>query len=214
MPYDAFISYSHAADQRLAAALQRGLERLGRAPYQPRALHIFRDDTSLEASPELWRQSRLPSRTRVVCCPVLSGICRLQMGRPRGRPLVGDEVHATHAACRNRGSIAWDTTRQDFAQSSTRAVPWALYGAFASEPRNVSLEWARDDAHLDLRNACFRSAIAEVAAPMHGIPRDQLESEDLHQQRRALRLARSHRGATDSSARLSRSGIRRAASAQ
>lgn len=32
--YDAFLSYSHAADSRLAPALQRGLQRLTRAWYQ------------------------------------------------------------------------------------------------------------------------------------------------------------------------------------
>ena len=190
MPYDAFISYSHAADQRLAAALQRGLERLGRAPYQPRALHIFRDDTSLEASPELWAPIAAALEDAKWCVVLCSpeSVASKWVDREVGHWLAKKSAHHMLLVA-TAGDIAWDTTRQDFARSST-AVPRALYGAFASEPRNVSLEWARDDAHLDLRNARFRSAIAEIAAPMHGIPRDQLESEDLHQQRRALRLAR------------------------
>ena len=32
MAYDAFISYSHAADSRLAPSLQNGLQRLGSLP--------------------------------------------------------------------------------------------------------------------------------------------------------------------------------------
>src|SRR6266511_306145 len=52
--YDAFVSYSHAADGRLAPALQEGLQSLGKAWYRRRALRVFRDKTSLTAAPELW----------------------------------------------------------------------------------------------------------------------------------------------------------------
>lgn len=52
--YDAFVSYSHAADGRLAPALQAGLQSIGKPWYQRRALRVFRDVTSLSASPELW----------------------------------------------------------------------------------------------------------------------------------------------------------------
>ena len=52
--YDAFVSYSHAADGRLAPALQRGLQSLAKPWYRRRALRVFRDQTSLSASPELW----------------------------------------------------------------------------------------------------------------------------------------------------------------
>src|SRR5262245_53687771 len=52
--YDAFISYSHAKDKPIAAALQSVIQRLGKAWYQRRALRVFRDDTSLSATPHLW----------------------------------------------------------------------------------------------------------------------------------------------------------------
>ena len=54
MGYDAFVSYSHAADGQLAPALQRGLERLARPWYRTRALAVFRDETGLAVSPHLW----------------------------------------------------------------------------------------------------------------------------------------------------------------
>src|SRR2546423_15661534 len=54
MAYDAFVSYSHAADGRLAPAVQTGLERLARPWYKVRALRIFRDDTGLAVNPHLW----------------------------------------------------------------------------------------------------------------------------------------------------------------
>jgi Thoeris protein ThsB, TIR-like domain len=58
--YDAFISYSHAADGRLAPALRNGLLRFA-TPWGPlrwtnpvRALRIFQDQASLSANPALW----------------------------------------------------------------------------------------------------------------------------------------------------------------
>src|SRR5829696_7520070 len=54
MAYDAFISYSHAADGKLAPALQAALQRFAKPWYHRRALRIFRDQTSLAATPELW----------------------------------------------------------------------------------------------------------------------------------------------------------------
>jgi hypothetical protein len=52
--YDAFMSYSHAADGKLAPAVQSALHALGRPWYRLRALRVFRDKTSLAASPGLW----------------------------------------------------------------------------------------------------------------------------------------------------------------
>jgi hypothetical protein len=52
--YDAFISYSHAGDKPIATALQSAVQRLGKPWYARRALRLFRDDTSLSATPHLW----------------------------------------------------------------------------------------------------------------------------------------------------------------
>ena len=53
--YDAFISYSHARDKPIAAALQSVIQKLGKPWYRRRSLlHVFRDDTSLSATPQLW----------------------------------------------------------------------------------------------------------------------------------------------------------------
>src|SRR5436189_2552244 len=52
--YDAFISYSHLKDRAIATALQSVIQRLGKPWYRRRALRVFRDDTSLSATPNLW----------------------------------------------------------------------------------------------------------------------------------------------------------------
>ena len=52
--YRAFISYSHAADGKLAPALQSALHRFAKPWYRLRAMRVFRDKTSLAMTPELW----------------------------------------------------------------------------------------------------------------------------------------------------------------
>ncbi|GAA3173331.1 hypothetical protein [Nonomuraea roseoviolacea] len=52
--YDAFISYSHTADARLAPLLEAGLRAMGKPWYRRRARRVFRDQASLPAAPELW----------------------------------------------------------------------------------------------------------------------------------------------------------------
>ncbi|HZS52880.1 MAG TPA: TIR domain-containing protein [Bryobacteraceae bacterium] len=52
MPYKAFISYSHEADA-VTSAVQSALHRFAKPWYRLRALHVFRDQTSLAANPGL-----------------------------------------------------------------------------------------------------------------------------------------------------------------
>jgi hypothetical protein len=51
--YDAFLSYTHR-DRPVVSRIQKGLHQIGRRTGQLRALRIFRDDTDLTASPDLW----------------------------------------------------------------------------------------------------------------------------------------------------------------
>ena len=88
------------------------------------------------------------------------------------------------------GEWIWDARANDLDRTASTAVPAALFGAFTEEPRHLDLRWARHEDHLDLRNGRFRNAVAELAAPLRGVPKEELESEDLRQHRRAMRLAR------------------------
>ena len=92
------------------------------------------------------------------------------------------------------GEWRWDPGTGDFTADST-AVPAALRGVFAEEPLYLDLRWARDDLQLSLQHARFRDAIAQLAAPMHGVSKDELEGEDVRQHRRARRLRRGGGGA-------------------
>lgn len=189
MANDAFISYSHAADATLAPAVEKGMERLARPWYRIRALDVFRDQSDLALTPHLWETIRTTldaSRFLVVMLSPESA----------ASPWVDQEI--THW-CSTRGTdqlllvltggeLEWDDELGDFSASST-AVPPSLRGRYRAEPLFEDLRWARDTPDVSVRNPRFRSAVARLAAPIHGIPPDDLEGEDVRLRRRARRLA-------------------------
>ncbi|MFI7542195.1 TIR domain-containing protein [Actinoplanes sp. NPDC049599] len=189
MPFDGFISYSHAADGRLAPAVQRGLHRLAKPWHRRRALWIFRDQTGLAVTPALWRsiQEALDGSKFFVL---------LASPEAASSQWVNREIEhwvATKSPDRilpvvTDGEWRWDPEAQDFTAEST-AVPAALRGVFAEEPLFLDLRWARKDLHLSLQHARFRDAVAQLAAPMHGVSKDELEGEDIRHHRRARRLS-------------------------
>jgi WD40 repeat protein len=189
MPFDGFISYSHAADGQLAPAVQRGLHRLAKPWHRRRALWIFRDQTGLAVTPALWSsiQDAMDSSKHFVL---------LASPEAAGSPWVNREIEHWVATKSpdlilpvvTDGEWSWDAAAGDFTADST-AVPAALRGVFAEEPLYLDLRWARTDLHLSLQHARFRDAIAQLAAPMHGVSKDELEGEDVRNHRRARRLS-------------------------
>jgi WD40 repeat protein len=181
--YDGFISYSHAADRPLARALQRLLHRLGRPWYRPRALRVFRDDTVLAASPDLWasiERALLTSRAFVLlACPESAAspwvgreVALWRRERPREKFLI----------VLTGGELVWDQVAGDFDWSRTTALPEQVRGYFDAEPLWVDLRHQRDG----LRRRELRDKAAAVAAGMRGVPKDQVLSEDARQQRRLV----------------------------
>ena len=83
--YDAFISYSHAKDKPIAAALQSVIQKLGKPWHKRRALRVFRDDTSLSATPQLWPSiEQALSQSRYLLAARLARGRRLALGRQGG----------------------------------------------------------------------------------------------------------------------------------
>ncbi|MGH8933004.1 MAG: PQQ-binding-like beta-propeller repeat protein [Egibacteraceae bacterium] len=187
--YAAFISYSHAADGRLAPAVQRGLERLAKPWYRRRALRVFRDDSGLAVTPALWS-------TIVAALDSSDYLVLLASPEAARSEWVGREVeHWTATKPVERillvvtdGELHWDDNVSDFDQGST-ALPPSLPGVFSEAPRWLDLSWAHKETQLDLRHSRFRDAIAQLAAPIHGRAKDDLEAEDINLHRRALRQA-------------------------
>ncbi|MGW0732258.1 TIR domain-containing protein [Streptomyces sp. NPDC002851] len=195
--YDAFISYSRAADGELARVLQHGLHTFAKPWYRLRALRVFRDEGSLAASSQLWgslREAMDASRHFVL----------LACEQSARAPWVEQEVEYW---CTHRGvdhlvivltdppadgsghtpGMAWDAARGDFDWQRTNALPRCLSGRFREEPNAVVLGRARAKPELSLRDPEFRTAVAALAAPLHGAPKDRLIGEDVRQYRRTRR---------------------------
>ena len=191
--YDAFVSYSHAKDKPIAAALQSVIQTLGKPWYRRRALRLFRDDTSLSATPGLWpsiEKSLGESRFLIL----------LASPEAAASPWVGKEVawwlgHKsidTLLIALTDGKLSWDHEAGDFRWSEAMPLPPILRGKFPNDPRWINMRDYRDGA--DPRNADFTSLAADFAAAIHGTPKEDLLSQEVRQQRRALRLAWSAAG--------------------
>ncbi|MBW5482917.1 TIR domain-containing protein [Streptomyces bambusae] len=196
MERDAFISYSHKADVPLATALQKGLHDIVRTPWLRRpGLKVFRDTTSLGASHDLGSAitaALAGSRYFVYLASpeaAQSKWVRKEIAYWRRNHGLDHFLIALSS-----GTIAWDDTARDFDWTRTDALPEELSWAFTTEPLWVDLRAYRacDPAERSMApGAGFRDRVATLAAPLHGLSKDALDSEDLRLQRKAVRVLRS-----------------------
>jgi hypothetical protein len=183
--YDGFISYSHAADDLLAPRLQSGLQRFAKPWWRRRALRIFRDEASLTANPHLWASiTNALDRSAWFILLLSPDAAESEWVNREVEYWVGNKDPDHIIPVLTEGEFAWDDGGID-----SDAVPPALHGTYTDEPRWVDMRFAHTDEQLDLNNATFRSAIADIAAPIHGVPKEELESEEVRQHRRSIRTA-------------------------
>jgi len=189
MRYDAFISYSHAADGLLAPAVQGGLQRFAKPWWRLRALHVFRDETGLAVNPDLWHSiegALHDSKWFILLCSpdAASSTWVNKEIRAWLDRMPSDSILLVHTD----GSMSWDAAAGDFSADSD-AIPEALRGQFLVEPLYLDMRWARSEIDLSPRNSAYRAAIARLAARIRGVAPEDLEGEDIRQHRRARRLA-------------------------
>jgi WD40 repeat protein len=188
--YAAFLSYRHGDDAVLAEAVQVGLQRLGRRWNQRRALRVFRDATNLSADPRLWasiEQALARSRFLVLLASPASA----------ASPWVQREVGwwLEHKGAERillvltDGTLPWEPIPEAGEQQPS-ALPDALLAALVEEPRWVDLRWARSGPVPQLDDPRFHDGIADLAAPLHGRPKDDLVGADVREHRRTRRVVR------------------------
>lgn len=211
--YRAFLSYSHE-QRKLAKALQKGLQRLGKPWYKTRAFRVFRDDASLQLSEHLWNEiEKALFRSEYFILIATPSAAE--------SPWVRKEIAAWRSKCEDRkvrnflivwasGRMEWSDDATDFNWSATDALPaqelreafsgvphYARLGkelreAFSGETHHARLEDAETAGkELDLRDDNFAAVVAKVAAPLHGPdckPEDLL-GEEVTQQRRLLQVS-------------------------
>lgn len=189
--FDGFISYSHAADEALASALRRALQRFAN-PWSPislsnrvRALRIFRDQSALSPNAELWptiERALRDSDWLILLASVDSAaspwIARELTWWRHHKPATRILLALTD------GDLVWDQDSGDFQRPESTALPPCLLGTFEHEPLWLDLRWTRTMEYLDARDPRFVEVVASLAASLRGISKDRLIGEDLRQHRR------------------------------
>ena len=190
--YDAFLSYSRAADEALAPALQAAVERVGRPWHKPRARRLFRDKATLTPGPSLWdklQHALEQSRWYVLLCSPQSAASRW----------VGQELSwwlRTRGADRlllvvTGGELVFDPTAGRVDAARTTCLPAFAAELFDSDPLWVDLRWAQHRTPSDpAETARFHDTAAEIAAAISEIPKDELVGENIRQRRRTRNLVR------------------------
>ncbi|HTT54578.1 MAG TPA: toll/interleukin-1 receptor domain-containing protein [Streptosporangiaceae bacterium] len=188
--YDAFISYSHRLDSAVAARLQSELQHFARPWYQVRALRVFRDQTSLAASPNLWttiEQALASSRWLILMASPESAqspwVAR-EIGWWREHRPVSHVLIAVTS-----GELVWDAAAGDLDWAATTALSKEALGhAFGQEPRWVDVRWTRpQESSLRPADPRFQDAVADLAAAIRQVPKDSLIGEHIRQRRRTVR---------------------------
>jgi hypothetical protein len=194
--YDVFLSYSHEADGRFAPQLQAALGKMARPWYRRRAVRVFRDQTTLTATPELWpsirralAQSRfflLLASPEAAQSPWVDQELRywLSLQQEGEKPPAERLLIALTG-----GTIFWAAEAGDFDWSASNALPPALKGAFRAEPLYVDFSWARSARSLSLKHKPWFDNVAKLAAAVRDMPLDDLIGEDLRQHRISLASA-------------------------
>lgn len=187
--YHGFLSYSHAADGTLAPHLQSALHRFAKPWYRLRAIRVFRDKTSLSATPSLWPSIEAALRNSEFLLLMASpdAACShwvikelktfLEVSGPTRVLIVLTE-----------GELNWDDTAGDFDWRRTNALPRLEHSMFPAEPLWVDLRALRNADDVSMRNPDFRDAVARLSATLRGLPADQLIGEDIRHHRKAMRL--------------------------
>jgi tetratricopeptide (TPR) repeat protein len=186
--YDAFLSYSHVKDRAIAATLQSAVQKLGKPWYKRRALRVFRDDTSLSATPQLWPSiDRALGQSRYFILLASPDAAASKWVNKEVAYWLDHNSINTLLIGLTDGDLSWDETTGDFVASGRSPLPPVLAGRFASEPKWVDLRAYRDGAGKS--NAKFTELAADFAAAIRGMPKEDLLSQEVRQQRRALTLA-------------------------
>lgn len=185
--YDAFISYSHAADGKLAPALQQALQNIAKPFLKRRALHIFRDQTSLSATPHLWKniEEALDNSRYLILLASPKSVQSKWVIKEIDFWLKNKSVDTILIALTD-GDILWDDEMTDFDWTRTNALPTNLKGKFQMEPLYINLKEAKTSEDLSLKNPIFKNKAAPIAATVHGKSVGDLIGEDVRIQRRNL----------------------------
>jgi WD40 repeat protein len=192
MKYTAFLSYSHKADKQIAQKVRRALHRISIPWYKKRILNIFLDKAVLSANPGLWTeiQNCLDESEYFILLASKEAAASKWVRKELSYWLGKDPNQKNRRLflVLTDGQIVWDESRNDFDLEHTTALPPLPEGIFDGEPHYVDLRWAREKKQSHENKRDFQNAIATLAAPMHGVSKETIFSEEARQQKKVIRF--------------------------
>jgi hypothetical protein len=190
IPYDAFISYNPKLDKPFVQRLQRQLQNLGKAWWQRRAVRVFRDESSLSAMPGLWPAiERALERSRFLIVCASPEAAASHWVNEEAKWWLEHKSRDTLLIALTAGDLRWDRTASDFVWNPATPLPPACKGAFAHEPKWTNFRAYRGLNEGDGSDAAFFGLAADLSSTIRGMPKEDLLSEEVRKQRRALLMA-------------------------
>src|SRR4051812_8759881 len=194
--YKAFISYSHAADNRLAPELEKALQRFARPWYRPVTYRVFRDETGFGITENMWRTITEAMRVSEYLILLASPDAAASKWVQREAEYWIDELKRparTVLLVLTSGPLLhWDEAAKSFSPSSALSLPPGALTIFRQEPKFVDLRWARDPGiDLSLHNNKFRDNVADIAHVLLGVSKSEVIGEEVRQRRIVQALAAS-----------------------
>gem|GEM_PF-3735998 len=189
LPFDAFISYSHFLDNKLAPAIQSGLHKLGKPWYRLRQLNVFRDETDLSAAPDLWSKiEEALSRSEYLIFMASTSSVASQWVTKEIEYWLENKDSKKIILVRTNGNIGWDNNKNDFDWAETNCLPKILSGKFLGEPLHVDLTEVRKSTDLSLLNPSFKIRIAQISSTIQNISLKDLIDQDVTEHRKTIRI--------------------------
>lgn len=189
MKYNAFISYSHQKDSKLAPSLEKAFEKFAKPTFKRRALTIFRDTSDLSASPDLWGN-------------IVAGLSQADYFIFLASPQAAN----SHWCCKEidywkankpvdhilialtDGELVWDESTNDFDWNKTTSLPDNFSGVFKNEPLFVDFRSQNTNEDLTLANPQFTEKVVLLAATLHGKTVADMTGESIKQHTRTIRI--------------------------
>lgn len=200
--FDAFISYSHKDCGSIAPAIQNGIQTIGRPWYQLRRnLNVFRDETNLNVTPELWTKitealdnskyfilfaSPLAAQSKWVLDEISYWLNKKD---DTGKPLSLDTIIIVQA----QGDIEWDDTGNDFDWSKTNCLPREIVSLkFLKTPYWIDLRSYVKESEkgktIDHKSAGFTTAMTKIIGAITKVDPWKIESNELKAQRNSKKI--------------------------
>ena len=185
--YTSFISYSRAADSRLAPELKSALQNFAKPWYKLRAIQVFCDQTNLTANPDLWGAIEVSLQSAEYFIYLASPLAaQSKWVKKELEAFAGMRSHNIIIILTD-GAILWDDSSNNFDWNTTTAVPTFDKALFLREPTWIDLTWIRKE-QLTTRDPRFLDAVANLSSVLRGIDKDVLIGKDVEEHKKVKRF--------------------------